>query len=471
MSNGSTAKCKVKVTAIEVKSIKLSKTSLTLKLGKSETLTATVDPSNATDTTLTWSTSNKAVATVKDGKVTAAGIGSCEITVKASNGVSAKCKVDVVMEPLVFSGVGDTVISGIDLPSGSFYAEYSHSGKHNFISKLFYGEKSYDYFLISNKIGVCTGQVPLTDNSSIGFTGGMLQVEADGYWTITIKMVSGTTTTNVSGNGPIVTGIFTATQSRYVVNMSYTGSSNFIAAVYKLNGKRYEYESLANEIGNYSGQKVINLTVGERYFIAVTRASGTWSIDFGIGDSVTKYLPPSLSTNPQPLYSFLSNYVKTNGSQKSDNDGTYYYVQLDRDYKSGNTYYYGVSYYEKLKEVRVTLLDSSSTAIYDYALVIKDGLKTPYKVTFNFVHLKQTQYYEGVAEVYPTNFNSNSSVTFKSFSGYPTTNLSSLKSAAGTLTGASLRLMLLVFEEYCLSINGYSIKTLGFDSLYNELHG
>lgn len=94
-SNGAAAKCKVEVKPAEVRSIKLSNTSLTLNVGSSETIKATIEPSSASDTALTWSTSNKSVATVKDGKITAVGEGKCEITVTAPNGVEAKCKVEV----------------------------------------------------------------------------------------------------------------------------------------------------------------------------------------------------------------------------------------------------------------------------------------------------------------------------------------------------------------------------------------
>lgn len=52
-------------------SVSLNKTSLTLDVGKSHTLTKTVSPSNAV-TSYTWSSSNTSVATVDgNGKVTA----------------------------------------------------------------------------------------------------------------------------------------------------------------------------------------------------------------------------------------------------------------------------------------------------------------------------------------------------------------------------------------------------------------
>lgn len=71
---------------IEVSSIKLSKSSLSLKVGEKSTLTVTINPSNATDKKVTWSSSNKSVATVdSNGKVVAVGPGTAVITAKVGN--------------------------------------------------------------------------------------------------------------------------------------------------------------------------------------------------------------------------------------------------------------------------------------------------------------------------------------------------------------------------------------------------
>lgn len=96
-ANGKTATCKVTVTAKEaaVTSISLNKTSLTLNEGGSEALTATVSPSNATNKTVTWSTSNSAVAIVSGGKITAVKAGTATITAKTANGKTAACTVAV----------------------------------------------------------------------------------------------------------------------------------------------------------------------------------------------------------------------------------------------------------------------------------------------------------------------------------------------------------------------------------------
>ena len=81
---------------IEAKSVKVSKTKATLKIGESITLKTTLKPKNVTETAITWKSSNKKVATVdKNGKVTAKKKGTCTITAITSNGKKAKCKITV----------------------------------------------------------------------------------------------------------------------------------------------------------------------------------------------------------------------------------------------------------------------------------------------------------------------------------------------------------------------------------------
>lgn len=88
-------KASIKVTVkIPAKKVKLSKKKATLKVGKTLKLKATLTPANATDK-LTWKTSNKKVATVKNGKVKAKKKGKVTITVKTQSGKTAKCKITV----------------------------------------------------------------------------------------------------------------------------------------------------------------------------------------------------------------------------------------------------------------------------------------------------------------------------------------------------------------------------------------
>src|SRR5690606_15324122 len=73
--------------AVDVIGVALDKTSLTLQVGESATLRATVSPGHATNKNVTWHTSNPLVATVNDsGRVTAQSGGTATITVITDDG-------------------------------------------------------------------------------------------------------------------------------------------------------------------------------------------------------------------------------------------------------------------------------------------------------------------------------------------------------------------------------------------------
>lgn len=93
--NGKEAKCSITV-APTPNSVTLNSSSISLNVGGTYQLSATVSPSDANDKTVSWSTSNSAVATVDStGKITAKSSGSATITATTSNGKKASCTVNV----------------------------------------------------------------------------------------------------------------------------------------------------------------------------------------------------------------------------------------------------------------------------------------------------------------------------------------------------------------------------------------
>lgn len=79
---------------VEVQSITLDKTTLTMSVGDEETLTATVTPANATNRAVTWSVSPSGITEVENGRVTAIAEGTATVTA-AAGGESATCTVTV----------------------------------------------------------------------------------------------------------------------------------------------------------------------------------------------------------------------------------------------------------------------------------------------------------------------------------------------------------------------------------------
>ena len=94
-----TATCSVTVTAVAttkpVTAVKLNKTSLALEINASETLKATIEPSDASNKTVTWSSDKTDVAEVdSNGKVTGKKTGTAIITAKAGD-KTATCTVTI----------------------------------------------------------------------------------------------------------------------------------------------------------------------------------------------------------------------------------------------------------------------------------------------------------------------------------------------------------------------------------------
>lgn len=96
-----------KLEPVQVTDVELDITQKALNVGDTFTLTATVKPDNATDKSVTWSSSNTSVATVdENGVVTAVTEGTATITATASNGVEASCTVTVKQK-------GDSILKKI----------------------------------------------------------------------------------------------------------------------------------------------------------------------------------------------------------------------------------------------------------------------------------------------------------------------------------------------------------------------
>jgi hypothetical protein len=113
----------------DVTGVTLDKTSLSLEIGGTATLTATVSPGDAEDKTVSWKSSNSAVATVSNGKVTAVATGTATITVTTTDGAkTATCNV-TVNASVSTSGLQVTFNGTTwEAPAGEVYATIYSNG-------------------------------------------------------------------------------------------------------------------------------------------------------------------------------------------------------------------------------------------------------------------------------------------------------------------------------------------------------
>lgn len=84
---------------VEVESVKVTVNKTELKVGETTTAKAVITPDNATNQTVSWTTSDESVITVdKDGQITAKKIGKANVIATASNGKTDKVEITVVEE-------------------------------------------------------------------------------------------------------------------------------------------------------------------------------------------------------------------------------------------------------------------------------------------------------------------------------------------------------------------------------------
>ena len=149
--------------ATPVSSVSLNKTELELSHGESSTLVATVLPDNATDKSVSWSSSDESVATVSStGIVTGVAAGSAVITVTTSDGgKTATCSVTVKDDSPTLS-VPEAVDLG--LPSGLKWASFNLGASKP--------EEFGDYYAWGETEPYYTSLDPLTwkDGKEAGYT-------------------------------------------------------------------------------------------------------------------------------------------------------------------------------------------------------------------------------------------------------------------------------------------------------------
>ena len=162
---GKSATCTLSVTdstPVAVSGVSLNKDNLVLTVGSSETLIATVLPTNATNKNVTWSTSNSGIATVNNGVVQGVSVGTATITVTTVDGNKTDtCTVTVNAAPVItyeleadvnevpfMSGINHVAAVGIKLYQYSNGQKGSsvYSGNANVdTSSLGYKSVSYTY--------------------------------------------------------------------------------------------------------------------------------------------------------------------------------------------------------------------------------------------------------------------------------------------------------------------------------------
>jgi len=132
--------------------VTLSQTYLTMTEGDTQTLSAIVQPSNASNKNVTWTSSNPEIATVDNGNVTAVKAGTTTITVTTVDGAkTAKCEVTVLYgkpnEAIIFA---DEIMKGMCVKAfdtnGDGELSFLEASKVTDLEKMMLTNKTFSSF-------------------------------------------------------------------------------------------------------------------------------------------------------------------------------------------------------------------------------------------------------------------------------------------------------------------------------------
>ena len=192
-NNGKTADCIIEV-VIPLTKLEVNYESLALLKGESATLKLTITPSNATNKTITWTSSNSKVATVdKNGKVIAIGNGSAIITAESYKGLTTKTYVNVVDEVLIREILLDK--TRLNMTEGNSATLNVTITPNNVKNKAITWTSSNSKVATVDKNGkvtaVTSGKATITAKSSNGITAKCEVTVAPSVITGNLKLVAG----------------------------------------------------------------------------------------------------------------------------------------------------------------------------------------------------------------------------------------------------------------------------------------
>lgn len=201
------------------------------------------------------------------------------------NGACTRCGATVV-KPIMYSGHGKDVITGVDVPNGLYRVVMTNSGNEHF-SVITYDENGEYGDLLANDSGSSfVGEAVYREAEIKETKGWSFEVDSKSDWTIKIEAISRQSTSNMKGYGSVITDFFTG-QGLAAVKMTNSGKEHFSVIIYDSKGKYIDL--LANDSGSsFSGKSAVKLDPSKQYFLAIDSES-EWTVDFGFGDSVTEY--------------------------------------------------------------------------------------------------------------------------------------------------------------------------------------
>ena len=313
-SNGKTAGCTVTVKQkeIAITGISLNKSTTSLTEGESETLTATITPSNATgDKTVKWSSSNEAVAAVdSNGKVTAKKAGTAVITATSSNGKTAGCTVTVKQKD-TYTGLRD--VNGTLIYFNNGQADKTYTG--------FVSYAGNNYYVINGVVDTSYTNVTYdgkdwlyVENGKVRYDYTGIRPNENGWW-------------RIEGGK---------------VNFDYTGIANNENGWWRIEGGKvnFDYYGIApNENGWW---RIEGGKVNFDYYGVAENENGWWKIEGG----KVNFDYTGIANNENGWWRIENGKVNFNFTGVASNENGEFYIENGKvDFsKNGSYVYNGVRY-------------------------------------------------------------------------------------------------------------------------------
>ena len=335
-SNGKTAGCTVTVKQkeIAITGISLNKSATSLTEGESETLTATITPSNATgDKTVKWSSSNEAVATVdSNGKVTAKKAGTAVITATSSNGKTAGCTVTVKQKD-TYTGLRDV--------NGTL--TYFNNGQAD---KTYTGFVSYagnNYYVINGVVDTSYTNVTYdgkdwlyVENGKVRYDYTGIRPNENGWW----RIENGKVNFNYTGVAENENGWWRIEGGK--VNFDYNGIAENENGWWKIEGGKvnFDYTGVAeNENGWW---RIEGGKVNFDYYGVAENENGWWKIEGG----KVNFDYTGIAENENGWWRIENGKVNFNFTGVASNENGEFYIENGKvDFSKNGLYVYsGVRY-------------------------------------------------------------------------------------------------------------------------------
>lgn len=195
--------CSVTVTdsTVHVTGVTLNKNSTSITMGGSETLTATVSPNNATNKSVTWTSSNTSVATVSNGTITPVATGNTTITVTTTDGShAATCTVTVTA-----AQTQTLTITRSSFSSYGGYAWYDWTQATSDSTSISGKGELYTTTTTSMQFNKSKGNKVAAVYNSTAIPGSITKIEATSQQTTIRSWTAYVTSTACSGSGTTLT--------------------------------------------------------------------------------------------------------------------------------------------------------------------------------------------------------------------------------------------------------------------------